>query len=639
MYIFTPLLSLITLLFCLPLYIHAEDGKPVEDRKIRPDGFWQDYMHGISDSYANSIDMKAVCEADPKLKKYIVQNSSLKSRWKNSDMPVLKADASKSFSFPFPLPMEKVRGKKIRIFFWMKGQNIGDGLGWHSANIVFKTKKKNGDKIYAMDSFFHTQGSFPWHCYYREFFIPANTESAELQFYNTFKGTAYFTCPSWELVEGNAVYVKDELQDPETGSMAPNVRFDQMPEHLRSLATKYQWNFLKGNLPGQPYAITSRDGLEKYYYEKAKKCPEHMNHAVLYLGEMYYKGTDKKLIPDLEEGWLDKLREILMKDQDTATGYWHDGKDLSLGLTFHLCNMFFRYYDLKRSDRADIINESMGLVNYVPNADKIVAQTLRQQSSRTDENGKYKLAAWNKEAYRYTNEPDKDPSKSYLGSTWDAIYLLRLSGRFTDEETQKKIYVSVKEALRYLLEKNVQESGLWLQQDTDAHVTNNHYVYDIIGDTQWLEKKIDPSIPQPIVKTEQKGNGNLEFSWTPQNDEQNSLRIYIVPAGTAPENINEEKLAAIIQSKGHKFYESDPFIAAGKMINAAISAFGPDMKMPPESDWRGKRYMPWKLRMIRADLKSSSDCKPLTLQIPDGNSVYVSAATWYGEESPLLKVR
>ena len=622
----------------------ADASTSADNRKdARPAELWKDYMHGIVDDHATPVDMGAIVAENPELSRNVAKGVSLDSPHKKSSQPVLKVDRSNSVTFPLPLPLDKIKGKNIRFFYWVKGNKTADDLGWHAPGIVLTLKDASGKVINSRDSIYHihTAGTFPWHCYFCEYYIPQNAESAQLKFYNRFRGTAWFESPSWEIIvpKRQNDYSNDERQDHVTFSLAPNVLYDQMPEHLRKFANKHDWNFVKGGLPGQPYDITTRDGFRRYYFEKAKKCPEHMNHAILYMGLMYHDGRKNGKLPKLEDGWLDNFRTILMDDQDPATGYWHDGKDLSLGLTFHICNMFFRYHELKRTDREDIIKPEMGLVKYVPRAEEMIRQTLRQQSSWVDSEGKKRPASWNKEAYRYTLTPDKYPSKSYLGSAWDAIYMLRLAGRHVNPELQAEIYESVKEAFRYMLEKNVQPDGSWKQNDTDAHVTNNHYVYRIMEDVAWLERKIDPKRPNPEVNLTRKGD-KLEISWKPDADSC-SLRVYIAPKDIKAEQLNERFLAGVIQRGGHKFYEMDPFVGARKMVEQAIKRFGPKMELPPESSWQGKSYLPWKMRMVKNPLPATVDNAPLLLPMPDPDkfSIHATAASWYGEESLPVPLR
>ncbi len=79
----------------------------------------------------------------------------------------------------------------------------------------------------------------------------------------------------------------------------------------------------------------------------------------------------------------------------------------------------------------------------------------------------------------------------------------------------------------------------------------------------------------------------------------------------------------------------DPFLAVQRIRQAGCERWGWERELPPADNWRGKKYLPWKPRMIKYPLACSEDCGPLTLQIDDAaeQEVYVSAANWYGGES------
>jgi len=85
----------------------------------------------------------------------------------------------------------------------------------------------------------------------------------------------------------------------------------------------------------------------------------------------------------------------------------------------------------------------------------------------------------------------------------------------------------------------------------------------------------------------------------------------------------------------------DPFLAVQKIRRAMSDRWGSSMELPDAGNWRGKYYLPWKLRQIHYPIPHTEDLEPLTLRIDGLGSkrVYVSAATWYGEESPLAAVQ
>ena len=620
-------------------------GWSSENRKQkRPAELWKYYMHGVLDYWATPLTIKSIIKANKFAKKYVVYGEPVRNPFKSSSQPAFKVQTRKGFSCRMPISAENIRNRKIRIFFWLKAKKVGDGKGWHAPNIFIIPKNKKGKILYSYNSRFHTQGTYPWHCYYVDCFMPKTTDSLYIKFYTT-GGTANFSNFSWEIISDKNKYTRDEKQDPHTGSLAPNVYFDQMAEHMtHGYGRKYKWKWLQGKdagLIGQPYNITTKKGFTKYYLEKAKHCPEHMNHAILHMGAMYHTGKKLNKLPYMEEQWFKNFAETIINDQDPDTGYWHDGVALSLGLTFHLCDMHFRYYGIKRTDRKDITYPTKALVKYVPRADKIIKQTLKQQSTWTDSRGVKRPAGWNWAAYRYTLTPDKYKEKCHLGSTWDAIYLMRLSERYVDDKKLKaKVYNSVKNALYYIFHKNVLVDGVWVQSDTKKYATRTSYIQNIMRDTHWLERKLSDKIPCPEIKVKKTGTDTVEISGK-LTENIDSIRIYAATKSTLIKNIDESNLVGILQRSGKKFYQMDPFIAVDIMRKALARRFGIKLKLPPETHWRGRKYLPWKLRKIKKPLPFSYGGKTLKLNIKDlkDKKLYYSGCSWYGEESFLKEVK
>ena len=82
------------------------------------------------------------------------------------------------------------------------------------------------------------------------------------------------------------------------------------------------------------------------------------------------------------------------------------------------------------------------------------------------------------------------------------------------------------------------------------------------------------------------------------------------------------------------------FLAVQKIRRAASERWGGSMELPPATSWRGKKYLPWKLRKIRFPLTHSDDLESLAIPLAalQTMDVYASAVTWYGEESPLTRL-
>ncbi|MBN1554102.1 MAG: hypothetical protein JXA11_05105, partial [Phycisphaerae bacterium] len=180
--------------------------------------------------------------------------------------------------------------------------------------------------------------------------------------------------------------------------------------------------------------------------------------------------------------------------------------------------------------------------------------------------------------------------------------------------------------------------------DTDEHPTSSSYLGEILEDTAWLERRILPEIPQPTVSMKCEGK-EVAFTWSNPVGNQNSVRIYAVPKGTPAEKINESHIVGVIHRTGKKLSEMDPLLAVQKIRLATVNRWGGTMELPPPDDWRGKRYLPWKLRQIPYDenhsLPHSDNLQPLSLSIErlKDKDVYVSAVQWYGEESPPMRVQ
>ncbi len=635
-------------LFSFPAF--GKESVSGDRRTGRPKDLWVYYMHGVVDHYAHAVEWKELFGPEQKPKSYLVSDQTIDTPYKKSTLPALRLVKSESIDPARPLPMEmaKVRGQTVRIFMWLKGEDVGarDNC-WHAPGMIVRIRDGKGRMLSEKDGYFQTLRTYPWHCYYTEVFVPKEAEGVYLRLFGKSHGKAYFSSPSWEVVTPENTYSVDERQDPYTGSLAFNPKYDEMPYHLKHgtlEAFRYPWRFVLGSkigLIGQPYDITTKEGFRKYYFEKAKREPEHMNHGILYMGSMYRGGMAKNVLPPMEEGWLENFGKILIEDQDPKTGFWHDGTALSLGLTFHLCDMHFRYYDVPRTDREAVVQSGMDLgLKKIPRADAIIRTVFRQQSTWTDPQGRRGKAAWNWPAYRYTETPDAFKEKCYLGSTWDAINLIRRASNYVGDDLKKQVEASVKDAFYYVLYACVLDDGIFKQRDTDEHPTGANYMGHIMEDSAWLERKITDRMPAPRVVVERKA-GECQLTWQEPEGDQNSVRIYLAPNDVPADKITEKYLAGVIHRTGHRPREMDPFLAVQKIRQATCNRWGGTMVLPSADNYRGQKYLPWKLRQINYPLAFSNDAQPLALKESDlkGKNMFVSAADWYGEESRPVRVK
>jgi len=614
---------------------------PSTRKANREPELWLHYQHGVVDHFATPFRFEDLLGEGQTAGKWLDREQPIRNPFKESTQAAIRCVRSARIELarPLPLPMDEVRGKRVRIFFWMKGRDVGARNNtWHCPDVDVIAKDAKGRVLSSSYSSLKSQRTFPWHCFYTDRFVPADAAGLYLRVYNKFHGTAWFSTPSWERLGEHTTYGSDEKQDPHTGSLSKNPLHEALAYHLGcGYGGKHEWRFVLGSkigMKGHTHDITTKEGLRRYYFEKAKKHPDEMNHAVLHLQSMYRTGLSRKLLPPMEEGWLGHLAKIIIDDQDPETGYWHDSRDLSLGLTFHLCDMHFRYYNIPRPDRPDRIfpGQDLGLKR-VPRAEQIIRTTLMMQSSYVDAEGVKRKAAWNTAAYRYTTEPDQYPDKCWLATTWDAIYLIRLASRYVGEDLQKEVHDSVKAAFRYVLHEMVYDDGTFRQKDTDDHPTSGGYMYHIMQDSSWLERRVLPDVPRPKM-TLVRERDKLTVTWIEPSEMHSSLRIYAAPAGTDTAKVDESHLLGIIHRAGNKVYEMDPFLAVQKIRRAIATRWGSPMELPPPTSWRGKKYLPWKLRRIHYPLAHSDGLEPLALPDADAADLYVSAATWYGEECP-----
>ena len=587
---------------------------------------WKTYMHGIKPDQATKITVSDIIKLNPACKKFICTQNMLKEE------PAFKIKSKSNLTVNLPIDITSVKGKKIRLFYWCKAFKVGYGNGWHAPWLILIARDKNKKILLSSPAWFHTEGTYPWHCYYVDIFIPKVTEEFAIKFY-TPNGIAYFSGFAYEEVTKANTYSNNYKQCPVTGSLAPNVYYDQMPEHMTyGYGTKYPYRWLLGSkvgLIGQPDDVTTIAGFTHYFKTKGIKKSEHINHGLLHLANAYRSGKKLALLPKMEDGWLENFRDLLLEAQDPATGYWHDGKSLSMGATFHLLNMHFRYYELSRSDRQDILKPGFALTKTVPRADEMIAQTLKQQSSWRDEQGILRKAGWNNDAYTFTITPDKSKSKFAMGSTWDAVYLLRLAGRFaTKKETKQQIYNSIKDAYFYFVNKMILPDGNIRLVDTSDKPALG-YVSVLLQDFHCFERRIVDDISTSSASITKDGN-KLSIS-AKIADNADAVRIYIAPERIAIKEVDEKYLVGIIHKKGSRYCELDPLAVYHKCNDAAKLRFGREIYTG-----KGPRdmYLRYKFSKIKMPVPFTTNNESIIINADTaGKKIYISSSNWYGEES------
>lgn len=635
-------------------YLNAAETEPndppaPENRKHnRPAELWQYYMYGMVDYFAEPVAIEALFGPDQDRSKWLVKGHPIHNPYKQSEAPALMLQGTSEFMSgnPLPIKMEKVHGRTVRIYFWEKGIEAGreESLNsWGDPPDVY-IYIKNAENETVSFKFLHlgTQGTFPWHCYYGETFVPKTAAGIYLKFLNRHGDRVFFSNLSWEIVtKENALDELNEKQDPVTGSLAYNPYYDDYNFSLiYGRADRYKWNFWKGvngGLKGNQYDIRTRAGLRKYFTEKVLIDADHMNHGVMYLADRYNWGKQRNVLPDgMEDGWLECLAELVIGAQDPDTGYWGTkGFPLSMGMTFHITEGLFDYYGVEHPDRPSRERNSirhMG-IKEIPLADKIVETTLNMQAGYIDEDGVERKAGWPRHAYNFTENPNSEKQRGSLIVCANAMWMMRRMERFVQPPLQQKIYDSSKAAIRYILRKCVLDSGLYLQSDTDREITSGEYFMEwILDHTNYLERKIVENIPEPEM-TARKQNDVLIIEWGNPLPEQNCVRVYAASKHRKGADLNESDLVGIIHRTGHRIYEMDPLLVARKISIASKEHWGKGFE-------KQEGYLGWKINVLTPqNLAVVKDAAPLEIPIEDmeNKKIYVSAANWYGEESnPVL---
>ncbi|MBN2311342.1 MAG: hypothetical protein JXR94_20365 [Candidatus Hydrogenedentes bacterium] len=625
----------------------ADSYRPTEANRIegRPADLWRYYMHGVVDHFAAPIDVTALVEEAAASGSLAVEKVEIQTPYGQWAGPGLRFEGTfhQTLAKPLPVPLAALRGKRIRLFFWEQGEATGRENSPNSygdaPNLMVELRDREGRTLATEDTFVKTTGTFPWHCYHDDLFVPDDAEAAYLRFSNACGGAVWYAAFSWEPVTDALAFSKADRQDPLTGSLAYNPDYDALNWHLnRGMATRYTWNFFRGpsaGLKGQPYDVTTREGLARYFREKAKTDNDHLNHSLMYFASRYHYGKEAGVLPEgMDEAWLAELARLVVNDQDPATGYWgtvHTPR--SMGITFHLTEGLFNYYPIRRNDREDTCNQGrhMGVLE-IPRADRILETTLRMQCSVDGPDGAPRLAGWPRHAYNFTDSPNAGEERCSLVVTSNAIWMMQRCERFVDEDLRRRVYASVRAAVQYVLERCVIEDGTWVQSDTETQPTSSSYMKHIIETSPYLERKVDTRMAAPLARIARDPEGNPVVQWTEPRNGENSVRVYAAPAGMAPADLNESHLVGIIQRTGHRVCEMDPLVAVRTMSDGCKRRWG--------SGWSSRKgYLGWKLN-VRAPkpLPFTTDLEPLRLDpvTTSGQRLYVSASTWYGEESSLL---
>lgn len=601
----------------------AEPYRPTpEDRKSnRPAELWETYMHGVVDDFAEPLSPRF-----PGVKPVPVK---IETPFVTCEVEAFEVPKGKSLLSATVLGVEKFRGKTLRFFYWMRGFETGARPvvnSYHDAPQFYVVIKDGQDRTLSKNiSHNGAVGTFPWHCYYRDVFIPPTGARARLLIENLNGGKAEFARFRFEPVEAANTYSGDDRQDPATGSVAAFPRYEPINFHFfaKPFGTKHVWNFLRGpaaGMIGQPYDLTTIDGLRRYFKESVKTDLDQMNHGIMYFPMRYHQAKEANALPPMEDGWLEELARLIIADQDPRTGFWGtQAIPQSMSVTFHYTDMLFSF-GIDRYDAEAQPDPRRCLAAAMPHAEEMVRSTLKLQSTKDGE-----LAAWSAAAYNFTDKPDAGKSGCQLGSTMNAIRLLRTCRRFVSPELQQEIDRSVKAAFRYALTHVILPDGVYKQQDVDAIATKASYWPSVIEYSRYLERRRDPELPAP--KLERTADGAFRCGEWPEK--QNSIRFYALAENETPEN---SRLCGIISRGGDRMIDFDPIIATRRMAAAAKSNWGP--KTFPSRGYLYDKVFQDPPR----ELPAAVGGEPLRIAVPAGKKLYAAAVDWYGAESAPVPV-
>ena len=594
--------------------------QPANRKANRPPQLWRTYMHGVVDLFATPL--------QPRFRNAGQIPVTIETPYLRCETTAFEVPKGRTFLSATVLDVEKFRGRTLRFFYWMRGFDTGAKPvvnSYHDAPqfyvLIKDAQERTLSKVISHNGAVRT---FPWHCYYRDVHIPPTASRARLQIENLNGGRAEFARFSYEPVGPENTYSGSERQDPDTGSVAAFPWYEPINFHFfaKPFGLKYTWNFMRGpaaGMIGQPYDLTTLAGLRRYFKESVKTDLDQMNHGIMYFPMRYFQAKKAGVLPPMEAGWLEELARLILADQDPETGYWGTATiPRSMSVTFHYTDMLFSL-GIERYDAKAVPDPRRCLARTMPHAEEMVKTTLKLQSRR---NGK--LAAWSAAAYNFTETPDAGPSGCQLGSTMNAIRLLRLCRRFVRPELQQEIDRSIEAAFRYALTTVILPNGVYKQQDVDAVPTKSSYWPDIIAYSRYLEPRRNPELAPPTGP-----------------DRRRQTRL--------PELAGTAELHPALRTRRRGDALQPQIVRHHQPRRQNRHRNGSDPRHPPDGgsgvEQLGQKRLPVARLHVRQGVRSSTetapDCHrnpPLHVTVPAGKRLFAAAVDWYGAESELTPI-
>ena len=650
--------------------------KAAQRKENRPDDLWFYYMHGVTDACATPVSWKKMLGGSGAVE-WLDNEATLVTPIKRCDMPAIRIPAGKTLYFRKPIlsGTSQLIGKTVRVFVWMKGAGTGKGgEAWMSApGFDLVQNSVDGQRVNERKGTMKTRGTFPWHCYYEDIFVgESTTKSTEdggtaepekaaagtltgdqaeglgeyrgqgvyLKLYNPTSGDAWFSTVSWEVVTDENTYAPDERQDPNTGSMAANPRYDEFSFHLcRGMGRIYPWTFLKGKAGGALNVpdMTRKASVDAYVKHCSQVSAIEFMQSASLLASWYHQGAMFQLLPELEPGWLGALRGAVCAAQDEKTGLWtHSNRAPSIALTSVILDRFFSGARVSRKDRVPRKTPWFSTGDdKVPHAEAIAKTILSQQREKT--NGKRTLVGgWPKLAYNSipSDLTGIDPTLS-LAATSSAVSVLRRIRGQVGRSTQVQIDRALRQAYGFIMAELVTPEGLWVQNSMDSSPTSPAFIAEFLETMPILEHRVVFNLKSPHVSVEPVRKGRFTFSVDTTTSACVSVRIYAVGTDLAMQDITHGHLVGIVQKGGESVQSMDPFLAVASMRAAGRRKWG--------SVFEGRcEYTNSKLVLSRVgvSLPVTRAGQPLSVYIPKSGKirVFAAAVNSFGEESRLVQV-
>jgi hypothetical protein len=211
------------------------------------------------------------------------------------------------------------------------------------------------------------------------------------------------------------------------------------------------------------------------------------------------------------------------------------------------------------------------------------------------------------------------------------VSLVRYAWPQLSLDLREEAWYAVKHAVRYAIEHNMRPNGLFLQQDTDAHLTSDNYVFNIIADSRFLERHVNPDISPPAV-TADPGDGGLSLAFASDHPDVVSFRVYALAEGDGASDLAYDQIIAIGQRDGVSLTSKDPLLLVERIIESYARRW--DRPYDQMDTGRVKPVFE-RVEMLPDHLEIAKRQEPVRIRIDEATArrLAVTAVSKYNEES------